>query len=885
MALSRREREVAELVALGLTNRAIAQRLFLSERTVEGHIERAFSKLDFSSRTQLAMWVGASASSELPTPLGSSSFPTQLTSFVGRQQDLAALGALLKDHRLVTLIGPGGSGKTRLALELASSAATSDGTRVWLVDISATSDPALVPQVVAAAVGASGSGSPIDSLLERLGTSTGLLVLDNCEQVAPAIADVVARVGAGCPGITVFMTSREPTRAAGETTWRVEPLAVPPEHASSSDVAIFDAVRLFDDRARSAAPWFRIDDSNAAAVAEVCRRLDGLPLALELAAARVAVLSPAQILRRLDDRFTFLVSGSRSPIPRHQTLKATLEWSLGLLPPTERRLFERLSVFAGSLSLDAVESVAGVEPLERGQIVELLGLLIDKSLVAVTAERRGELRYRLLETMRALAREMLSTEPDGATIVERHARLYSSIALEAGRRLGGADASDWVSLVIEEVDNLRAALEWIIDHDIQLALQVCASLAGYWDLHGWLFEGRHWLSIALQHDTGNPSAQRSAALAAAGLLAYRQGDYAEASMRFDETRRVAEAIGDRSMLARALAGLGDIHIVRSEPNDALRCFQQSLDLYRAANDVPSIARGLSRLGNAYDNLFDYEAEEGAYRESLALFRQLDDRIGIADQLFSIGMCRMISGKFESALPYATESIALRSQLGDVLGVAWSRMVVGICETLLGRPRVAAAPLSEALSVMEEAGDRRGMGLTLDASVGPLVMVGKVEIAWRLATAAAQLRSAVGYAQPPFFVPIVDGWAKDARGRLSASAAEGEEILGQGLSRHAAVSLAIEHLRSISTEQATRGGNLLTARELQVTALVAEGLTNREIAKRLSISERTADSHVQHTMGKLGFRSRAQLAAWHARNAPHDGLTNRSRRARAPRRSG
>jgi predicted ATPase/DNA-binding NarL/FixJ family response regulator len=887
MPLSRREREVAELVALGLTNRAIAQRLFRSERTVEGHIERAFGKLGFSSRTQLAMWVSASAVSELPAATRGSSFPTQLTSFVGRQKDLAALGALLKDHRLVTLIGPGGSGKTRLALELASSAARSDGTSVWLVDISATSDPALVPQVVAAAVGASGSGSPIDALLERLGTSTGLLVLDNCEQVAPAIADVVARVGASCPGITVVMTSREPTRAAGETTWRVEPLAVPPEHASSNDVTAFEAVRLFDDRARSVAQWFRIDDSNAAAVAEVCRRLDGLPLALELAAARVAVLSPAQILQRLDDRFTFLVSGSRSPVPRHQTLKATLEWSLGLLPPTERRLFERLSVFAGSFSLDTVESVAGVEPLERGQIVQLLGLLIDKSLVAVTAGRRGELRYRLLDSMRAFAREMHSTEPDAAAIVERHARLYSSIALEAGRRLGGADAFDWVSLVIEEVDNLRATLEWMIDHDIQLALQVCASLAGYWDLHGWIYEGRHWLSVALQHDTGNPSAQRSAALAAAGLLAYRQGDYAEASMMFEETRRVAEAIGDRSMLARALAGLGDVHIVRSEPNDALRCFQQSLDLYRAEDDVPSIARGLSRLGNAYDNLFDYEAEEGAYRESLALFRQLDDRIGIADQLFSIGMCRMISGKFESALPYATESIALRSQLGDVLGVAWSRMIVGICETLLGHPGLAATPLSEALSVMEEAGDRRGVGLTLDASVGPLGMVGKTEIAWRLATAAAQLRSAVGYAQPPFFIPIVASWAKDARSRLSAAEAEGEEILGQGLSSHAAVSLAIENLRSISTEQTTRGGNLLTARERQVTALVAEGLTNREIAKRLSISERTADSHVQHTMGKLGFRSRAQLAAWHARNAPHDGPTKRSRRprARAPRRSG
>lgn len=864
MALSRREREVAELVALGLTNRAIAQRLFLSERTVEGHVERANGKLGFSTRTQLAMWVGAAAKNDGTTDVVTSTLPTQLTSFVGRRRDLEALAAMSKTNRLITLTGPGGSGKTRLALELASHFAKQRDTKIWLADLSVTTDPALVPQVVASAVGASGSGEPAAALLERLKTEKGLLVLDNCEQVAAAIATVVERVAAGCPDITVLVTSREPIRVAGEATWRVEPLAVPPEDSTPEHVMDFDAVRLFEDRARSAAPDFKVDDDNAEAVAEVCRRLDGIPLALELAAARVAVLSPAQIVKRLDDRFTLLVTGSRSPLPRHQTLKATLEWSFGLLPPTERRLFGRLSVFKGSFGLDAVEAVAGVEPLERGQLVELLGLLIDKSLVAVTTEKRGELRYRLLDSMRAFGREMLSAEKDADAIVERHARLYSSIAIEAGKRLGGADASEWVSLVAEEVDNLRAALEWTIDHDIQLALHVCASLAGYWDLHGWLYEGRHWLSRTLDHAADSETAERAAALAAAGLLAYRQGDYADASMRFDETRRVAEALGDRSMLARALAGLGDIHIVRSQPDEALKCFQQSIELYRAENDLPSIARGLSRLGNAYDNLFDYDAEERAYRESLALFRRLNDRIGIADQVFSIGMCRMISGRFESALPFAAESITLRTQIGDVLGVAWSRMIVGVCETCLGRPHAAAKPLAEALTGMEEAGDGRGVGLSLDASVGPLTMVGKAGIALRLRAAAAQLRSAVGYAQPPFFGPLIEGWTSDARGQVSASAREREEIVGQALSRQAAVRLAVDELRSIPAEPAPDRG-ALTSREKEVAALVAEGLTNREIAARLSISERTADSHVQHIMGKLGFRSRAQLAAWHARN--------------------
>jgi non-specific serine/threonine protein kinase len=869
MSLSRREREVAELIALGLTNRAIAQRLFLSERTVEGHIDHAFTKLGLSSRTQLAMWVGASGKNEPSAAPGSSSFPTQLTSFVGRHEDIAALKVMLTDHRLVTLIGPGGSGKTRLALELASGVPSSDALKVWLVDLSSTSDPALVAQVVAAAVGAGGPGSPTDAVIERLGNAKGLMVLDNCEQVAQAIADVVARIAAHCPDITLLVTSREPIRVAGETIWRVEPLATPPKDAPSNDITDFDAVQLFENRARLAAPGFKIDGSNVAAVAELCRRLDGLPLALELAAARVAVLSPSQIVRRLDDRFTILVSGSRSSTARHQALKTTLEWSYGLLPPTERRLFGRLSVFAGTFNLDAVEAVAGIEPLDRGQLVELLGLLIDKSLVTVTAEVRGELRYRLLDSMRAFGREMLSTEPDATTITERHARLYASIALEAGKRLAGADSSDWISLVLEEMENLRAALEWAIEHDVQLALEMCASLTGYWDLHGWIFEGRHWLGRALEKTTDSSSAQRGAALAAAGLLAYRQSDYVEASTRFDETLRVAEAIGDSSMKARALAGLGDLHIIRAEPNDALRCYQQSLDLYRAANDVPSIARGLSRLGNAYDNLFEFDTEERLYQESLALFRQLNDRVGVADQLFSIGMGRFIRGKCDSALPYLAESLAARKELGDALGVAWSQLGIGYCEVQLGHAKAACEALHAALTGCDEAGDIRGVAISLDFVVGLLVQARKPSVALRLASSAAELRRLVGSAPTPV-APVIDAWLAEARAALSEDEVERESVVGTALSKEAALQLAIDQLRSISAATSQPQAVELTGRERQVVALVAEGLTNREIAERLSISERTADSHVQHTMGKLRFRSRAQLAAWHARGAPSHG---------------
>jgi non-specific serine/threonine protein kinase len=512
-----------------------------------------------------------------------------------------------------------------------------------------------------------------------------------------------------------------------------------------------------------------------------------------------------------------------------------------------------------------VEAVAGVEPLERGQLVELLGRLIDKSLVAVTAEIRGELRYRLLDSMRAFGRDILSTEPDAAVIAERHARLYSSIALEARKRFSGPDASDWMSLVMEEIENLRAALEWAIEHDIELALEVCASLTGYWDLRGWMHEGRHWLGRVLQEDPGSVSAHRAAALAAAGLLAYRQSDYAEATKRFEETLRVAETIGDRAMLARALAGLGDVHIMLLQPNDALRCYQQSLDLYRAENDLSSVARGLSRLGNAYDNLFEYETEERLYQESLTLFGQLNDRVGVADQLFSIGMCRFISGRFDSALPYLAESLAARKELGDALGTAYSQLGVGYCEVRRGHPKAACEAFQSALTGCEEAGDGRGVSMIFDFVVGLLVQVRKPATALRLAGSAAELRRTLGIGQMPWFAPVIDAWLKEARAELSGDEVERESMLGKALSREAAMQLAIEQLRAISAATLQPQAQALTARERQVAAMVAEGLTNREIAEQLSISERTVDSHVQHSINKLGLRSRAQLAAWHTRN--------------------
>lgn len=870
MLLSRREREVAGLVAQGLTNRAIAERLFLSERTVEGHVEHAFNKLGLSSRTQLAVWVGATSPPGATPPEAGAAFSAQLTSFVGREKDMAALEELLANSRVITLTGPGGSGKTRLALQLATELRSKQKRKVWTVDVSAVGDAAFLAQTVAAALGASGRGSSAEALVESFRTADGVILLDNCEHVAPACAELVAAMAAQCPNLRFLITSREPIRLQGEVTWRVQPLAVPPKTASPDEVARSESVMLFMERARLAQPELDLDESNAPVIAELCRRLDGLPLALELAAATVGVLSPSQILSRLGDRFSQLADGRQPRPARQQTLHATLEWSYELLSERERLLFRRLAAFTGSFNLDAAVAVCAIDPLRADTVLSNIGRLIDKSMVSATGAVRGEIRYRLLETTRAYAGEMLSAEPEAIEIASRHAHLYASIAIEAGARFGGPDAGDWIDLVAEEMDNMRAALLWAIANDHRLALEMCANLAGYWDFHGWLFEGRSWLERALTVSDIGPSQELAAALASAGMLAYRRGDYADARRLQERSAESAEAIGDRALTARALAGLGDVLVQTGEPEAAMTRYQASLELFRGENDALSVARGLSRLAAVHNVIGDFQAAERLVRESLTAFHELGDQVGIANQVFALGGTRIFAGKYQSARNFLSESLALRRELGDTIGIAWSSAFVACADILLGNYQAACRPLVDGLRGCEEAGDVRGFSIALDIGIGLFWGCGLNAAAVRIDSVAANLRTTGGFKGMPWLAEIVQEWAARARAQLPADDVEHQEVLGAAMTPKAALRFAVEQIESIAAS-GPRPDAQLTRRELQIADLVAEGLTNRQIAERMSISERTADSHLQHAMGKLGFRSRAQVAAWSVRARRRDHL--------------
>jgi predicted ATPase/class 3 adenylate cyclase/DNA-binding CsgD family transcriptional regulator len=806
--------------------------------------------------------------------------PLQLTSFVGRARELAAVGEALAAHRLLTLTGPGGTGKTRLALQAAAEVGPAYPDGVWLVELATLADPALVPQAVAAAVGVREEpGRPLTATLaDALRPKRTLLLLDNCEHLLDASARLADALLRACPDLRVLATSREALGIGGETAWLVPSLALPDPDRPPPPEALsrYEAVALFVDRALAVQPAFRVTDANAPAVARVCARLDGIPLALELAAAHVRVLPVEQLLGRLEDRFRLLTGGSRTALERHQTLRAAVDWSYALLDARERRLFARLSVFAGGFTLEAAEQVgAGAAPLD---VLDLLTRLVDKSLVVAEEQLDGTARYRLLETLRQYAGQKLAARAgEAAAVRERHATFYLDLAKAAEPRLLEAEQEVWLHRLAQEHGNLRAALHWSVDGGASdTALRLAGALWRFWSTRGHLGEGRVWLARALDLPAG-PAAARARALTAAGTLAYQQGDYAAADAHYETGLALKRELGDLPGVASSLNGLGNVAALRGEYAVARALFGESLEVRRRLHDRWGIAAALHNLGYVSHQEGDLAAARRYYEESLTAEQELGNRHGVALSLSNLGLVVAEGGDPERARMLGEESLAIFRELGDRAGAAHAFHNLGDLALDQGDLAAAGAHYTACLALWDEVGDRGGVACALEGFAG-LAAAGAHaadgDRALRLAGAAATLRATLGLPLSPPERAQLERRLRPARRSLgpAAAAAWGE---GRALLPAAAVAYARRAgagSASVSVRRASRAPEAdrspprpptLTHRERQVVALVVLGRSNRQIARELVITERTAETHLTRIFTKLKFTARAQLAAWAA----------------------
>jgi non-specific serine/threonine protein kinase len=702
----------------------------------------------------------STASAYVAPPVTPQNLPRQLTSFVGREKEVADCMRLLQHSRLLTLTGAGGCGKTRLALRLAERLLTNHPGGVWFVDLSPLADPERVPHVVAGAVGVRElpGRSPEQSLCEALASRRALLVLDNCEHVLGACAGLVLALLSSCPELALLATSREGLGVAGEQVYAVPTLSVPPAgvEPSAARLAPFEAVALFVDRAALVQPGFALTDARAPAVAEICRRLDGIPLAIELAAARNRVLGVEEIRSMLDDRFRLLTGGSKTALPRHQTLRATLQWSHDHLEPAERRLFRSLAVFAGGWTLEAAAEVCGAGADAFFEVLDLLARLVDKSLVIVEHQAAGEARYRFLETMRQYALEKLDDEGEGAALRARHLEHFLAVAEAAEPKLWGKDQAAWLTRLEVEHENMNAALAWCerAEGGAEKAVRLAGSLWRFWTIHGHYRLGRIALADALRHaGAGAESPARARALYGAGYLALWQGEGAAARPLFEDSRRISRAQGDRQGEARALSGLG-----------------------LAAKDQG-----------------EYRSARSFYEESLALYRSVDDKRGIAAVLNNLGAIAWAEADFAAAGPLYEEASRFGREAGDADLMVVTLTGVGWVSLKLGDLDVARARLAECVRLVRELGAKLRGAYALEAAAALAKSLGEAGRAARLYGAAEALRESLGAPPDPSWRDAQAGIIAAIRQELSEGAFARRWASGRSLGFESAHEYALEWL--------------------------------------------------------------------------------------------
>ncbi len=886
---------------------------------------------------------------------------------------------LLEASRLVTLTGAPGSGKTRLALEAAGGPGGEAGEPTALVELAPIGDPALLARAVAAVLSVQEvpGRTLTEALVACLRQRRLLVVLDNCEHLLGACAELVGALLSGCPQLRILTTSREPLAIAGERVWQVPPLPVPApaEQPQPEALMSYDGVRLFVERAEAVQPGFVLSGEVAPAVSEITRRLDGIPLAIELAATRVEMLTPVEIARRLDDRFALLTKGARNGLARHQTLRSALDWSHELLPSPERALLRRLSVFVGGFCLQAAEAVCAGGEAHAAEVFDLLAGLVSKSLVVSdTANSRG--RYRLLETIRAYAADRLEEAGEAPALGRAHAAFYLALAERAEPELTGADQECWLERLDSERENLRFALHWSLGHrQTEWALRLAGALVLFWRVRCHFSEGRELLEAAAQASEaqGEARALRAKALWGVGFMALMAGDPERAAPALEQSLAAFRELHDLWGCARALLVLGDTQVVLGDPQ-APTVLEESADLARKAGDRWCLAHALGLRGYAHLARNDLTAARPLFEECVAVAREAQDKQGLRYGLIGLGRVAVKQGDYDAAESLLEEALSIARGLGEDYSEASALQDLGelaigrgdyaraghlleqaqailpelapvgaVLGPLLDLARVAHAEgdrsrarllvhealatipppatsipalqhlgeltaeeddpdrarrlfeealdsartsgdqwLSaralhglgqlaraaedakrgiglhvEALELQRQLGDKPGIAVSLEALAGLAAASGRHQHAARLLGAADALRRRGGYAHLPSELSRYEADLEIARESLSAEEFEVAFAEGTTLSIEEAMTQAAKGRRRRG--RPATGWTSLTETEQQLTALVAQGLTNRQIAQRQLISPGTVKAHLSHIFAKLGVAGRRELA--------------------------
>jgi non-specific serine/threonine protein kinase len=760
--LSRREREIAALVAEGLTDRQIGRRLFISTRTVEGHVQQIRNKLGFDNRTQIASWMtgqaresaaafAAPVRNDVPPP---DNLPPQLTTFIGRERDLDAIRQLLRRGRLVTITGPGGCGKTRLAVQAASEVLLQYPAGAWFIGLGSVTDPDAIPREIAIALGIEDrdGDAPLDAVAAELSARSRrkqvLVVLDNCEHLTSHCAAAVVALLRASPDITFLCTSREPLHVSAEATWKVGPLSLPESDARSSpELAIrSEAVRLFVDRVRLRDAEFALDALTTAGVVGLCERLDGIPLALELAAARVGLMALGQIAGHLERRIATLYP--RDAPGRQHTVAAAIDWSYELLDDVERRVFRRLSAFRGSFTLEAAGALCH-DVLDAGglETLDVLALLVDKSLVHYVSPQHE--RYRFLELVRRYAWQHLRDSGELDAMLERHHAFYFELAERAAPELTGSTQARWLQRLGDDHDNLRAALEFARTETPEHGLRFALALHRFWRVRGHLGEGRAWTERALEASSEEPTRVRAQVLSVAAGLAWQQGDLVRSRAWLEACLDAWRALGDRPGVQYSLGNLGLIAWRQGDSAAARTWYEESLDLARELGSDRETGVVLCNLGLLLAYVGEEEAGEARLREALGIMRALGDLAAVAIVLANLGTVALQQGRDPEAADRYRESLGIQRSLG-------------------------------ARENLAECAD----GLACIAARG-----GRHERALRLAGAAEGVRDAMGTAPAPWSERLLQ-WVEQARQAVGGDAQRAWDE-GRGLAEADVIALALD----------------------------------------------------------------------------------------------